>query len=1218
MAAENFKVKKGLEVGTGSTITSGGINITGVITATQLVGDGSGLTNVVGSGSGIVVKDEGSAVGTAGTINFVGSGVVASLSAGQATVTIGGGDVVDDNSPQLGGNLDLNSKFITGSGGISVTGVATATSFESTVSTGTAPFVVASTTKVTNLNADLLDGKSTANGAAGNTVVIRNAAAGFSANDVNFQSIVGTALSVAGISTFKDDVEFHGASGITSALFDKSDNSLKFVDNARLKFGDHNDLHMYHSGTASVIREQGTGSLYITAQDLVLQNVTNGEKMGEFIAGGSAKLYHNGQQKFTTTGTGIEVPDLSVTGVGTIGRVDVNGLVFGTNATTFAAKFPDSAVANFGNNNELQISHASNVSRIQSDNDILYLKGLGINFYRGNSSELFAKFVDDEQVEFYYNGEKRLETTGVGASCVGIMSATKFVGDGSELTGISGSGGVAVQDEGSTLSTQASTLNFVGSGVVASGTGATKTITISGGSGVTVQDEGSALSTLGTTLNFVGSGVVASGTGATKTITISGGGATDKIEEGDSKVEVVDSGTGYVNVVTDSGVVAKFGKENNNRTYMIIGNNVATQNDYGTNAGNVIIASNTTTRTATLRVFTTGLGMADDTVTGIIDFASQQSGTGGQTVSKIESSLRGGVENKSDLIFSTSNGGSPAEAFRISHHGGAKVVGVMTATEFSGDLAATNLTGTIASGRFPTTLPAVSGANLTSLTAGNISGTLATGQIADNAVTFAKMQDVGTGVLIGRNDGGSGDMETLTAAEVRTLLNVADGATAGGITTAATNVQVTWSVTANGSSAYRFTGPGNDGSDDNPDLYLVRGQRYRFINNSGGSHPFQIRSSAGGSAYNTGVENNGANSGNIDFNVQHDAPTRLYYQCTSHGGMVGNIYITGGASWQTTDVNTSTTEEIFTLLNVGIGKNNPTEKLDVDGTVKATSFSGSGANLTGIPVLTGSTNNQVVTVTGANALTGESNLVYDGNLGVGDATPEYRLKVYYNNNLADTVGSISTTTRFTNQIGNTSNLSIYDKKHQQTGNQNWYGTEKRIEYNVDDNNSKRMWIGFYNYEDGVSDNTIRFGEGLDAEWMRIDNGDVGIGVTIPAQKLDVDGTIRFGTSNISSGTHSFTAAAGVAVEADTTAVGSCSAIEYTIFVSHSTNIQSQKVLIMDNGTTAYSQEFSVMSNPNLIATFSADVSGSNVRLLATPETGISGSTTIKFTKTIIE
>jgi plastocyanin len=47
----------------------------------------------------------------------------------------------------------------------------------------------------------------------------------------------------------------------------------------------------------------------------------------------------------------------------------------------------------------------------------------------------------------------------------------------------------------------------------------------SGGTAITVQDEGSALATAATTINFVGSGVVATGTGATKTITISGGGS---------------------------------------------------------------------------------------------------------------------------------------------------------------------------------------------------------------------------------------------------------------------------------------------------------------------------------------------------------------------------------------------------------------------------------------------------------------------------------------------------------------------------------------------------------------------------------------------------------------------------------------------------------------------------------------------------------------------
>ena len=73
---------------------------------------------------------------------------------------------------------------------------------------------------------------------------------------------------------------------------------------------------------------------------------------------------------------------------------------------------------------------------------------------------------------------------------------------------------------------------------------------------------------------------------------------------------------------------------------------------------------------------------------------------------------------------------------------------------------------------------------------------------------------------------------------------------------------------------------------------MVRGNKYRFALNAGG-HPFQIRVSNGGSAYNDGVTNNGAQSGNIEFYVQNDAPASLVYQCTAHSGMVGNIYITG-------------------------------------------------------------------------------------------------------------------------------------------------------------------------------------------------------------------------------------------------------------------------------------------------------------------------------------
>ena len=66
------------------------------------------------------------------------------------------------------------------------------------------------------------------------------------------------------------------------------------------------------------------------------------------------------------------------------------------------------------------------------------------------------------------------------------------------------------------------------------------------------------------------------------------------------------------------------------------------------------------------------------------------------------------------------------------------------------------------------------------------------------------------------------------------------------------NPHSSWDVVNNSASSYRFTGPGQDGAEDNPDIYLVRGQRYVFKMNASG-HPFQIRVSNGGSAYSDGV-----------------------------------------------------------------------------------------------------------------------------------------------------------------------------------------------------------------------------------------------------------------------------------------------------------------------------------------------------------------------------
>ena len=111
----------------------------------------------------------------------------------------------------------------------------------------------------------------------------------------------------------------------------------------------------------------------------------------------------------------------------------------------------------------------------------------------------------------------------------------------------------------------------------------------------------------------------------------------------------------------------------------------------------------------------------------------------------------------------------------------------------------------------------------------------------------------------------------------------------------------TYTLGASGSNHYTFTGEGLTGAVNDPTLYLTRGKTYRFVNgNSAGAHPFRIQTTVNGSAgteYNTGVTNNGGAGGStIVFEVPHDAPDVLYYQCTSHGSMGGILYVTGALS----------------------------------------------------------------------------------------------------------------------------------------------------------------------------------------------------------------------------------------------------------------------------------------------------------------------------------
>lgn len=90
------------------------VNIVGIADAQALIwSSAQGRFNPGTVLSGVTVQEEGSALSTsATTLNFTGAAVTASGTGTTKTINITGGDVVNDTTPQLGGDLDAQTNGI--------------------------------------------------------------------------------------------------------------------------------------------------------------------------------------------------------------------------------------------------------------------------------------------------------------------------------------------------------------------------------------------------------------------------------------------------------------------------------------------------------------------------------------------------------------------------------------------------------------------------------------------------------------------------------------------------------------------------------------------------------------------------------------------------------------------------------------------------------------------------------------------------------------------------------------------------------------------------------------------------------------------------------------------------------------------------------------------------------------------------------------------------
>ena len=106
------------------------------------------------------------------------------------------------------------------------------------------------------------------------------------------------------------------------------------------------------------------------------------------------------------------------------------------------------------------------------------------------------------------------------------------------------------------------------------------------------------------------------------------------------------------------------------------------------------------------------------------------------------------------------------------------------------------------------------------------------------------------------------------------------------------------------------------------------------------------------------------------------------------------------------------------------------------------------------------------------------------------------------------------------------------------------------------------------------------------------------------------------TTNLSG---SFTASAGSAATINTLTGYSANdlVVEYTIYIKNGSDFQTQKLLAMRDGTTIHSTQFAVMFSSSLLVQCDATISSGNILLRATPETGVSGSTTYKIKREVM-
>ena len=278
-------VHSGISTFTNSIDANSDIDVAGVVTATTFFGDGSNLTGFPAGAIGI--QSGGTVIGSATTLNFVGTGNTFLVNGNIIDISIQGGAgggvgtaiPYPDNTTSPFSYIDY-----------SVTVTQDITFDDTNAGLGSSYILVQQPELV-------IPGGTTVTVGAGKTIItdlfMLESRSGPDL-DPEFNSMVVSGISTLGVTTFTANVTIGS--------------SMLFGDNDKLMFGDGDDLQLFHDGSNSIIDDLGTGGIQLRSDtDISLRRRSNGDVMLLATPASSVELNFNNNKKFETTNSGVIV-----------------------------------------------------------------------------------------------------------------------------------------------------------------------------------------------------------------------------------------------------------------------------------------------------------------------------------------------------------------------------------------------------------------------------------------------------------------------------------------------------------------------------------------------------------------------------------------------------------------------------------------------------------------------------------------------------------------------------------------------------------------------------------------------------------------------------------------------------------------------------------------------------------------------------------------------